>query len=74
MIHFGSCLAGDGWLDEFTRWLLRTTWNIENTGNASARELVTAVEFALAEISSGLLTFDELRALSRQLHLNVASM
>jgi hypothetical protein len=32
MTHFGSCLADDVWLDEFTNWLLRTTWNIENTG------------------------------------------
>jgi hypothetical protein len=78
MIHFGSSLAGDVWLDEFTSWLLRTTWNIENTGDASAREPTNAVEFALAENSSGLLTFYELRielrVLSRQLHLNVASM
>lgn len=76
--HLVSYLAGDVSLDEFTNWLVRATWNIENTGNASARELAYAVELTLAEYSSGLLTLEELRAelhaLSQHLHLDVAPM
>jgi hypothetical protein len=76
--HLVSYLAGNVSLDELTNWLVRATWNIENSENAAARELAYAVELALAEYSSGLLTPDELRAelraLSQQLHLDVASM
>jgi hypothetical protein len=68
--HLVAYLAGQTSLDDFTSWLVSATWNIGNTGDAGATELAYAVEFALAEHSSGLLTDDELRtellALSRE--------
>jgi hypothetical protein len=54
-------------LDQFTAWLVGTSWNIEKTGDAGASQLAFAIEFALAEHSNGMLTPDELRRALRDL-------
>jgi hypothetical protein len=70
-----SYLTGDLSLDEFTAWLVGATWNIENVGEAGASQLAYAIELALAEHSSGLLSQDELRrdllGMSQQVNLNL---
>ena len=68
--HLASFLAGDASLDAFVDWFVGVAWTIEETGSPEARELTYAIELALAEASSGLLTPQELRgqlqALSQQ--------
>ena len=65
--HLVSYLAGEISPEDFTDWLVGMAWNIEHTGNASARELTYSIELALAEASSGLWTPDELHAELRAL-------
>lgn len=68
--HLARYLAGDASLDAFVDWFVGVAWSIEETGSPEARELTYAIQLALAEASSGLLTPHELRgeleALSRQ--------
>jgi hypothetical protein len=59
--HLESYLAGNISLAEFTDWLVGTTWNIEQAADPEAVQLAYAIELALAEHSSGLLSLDELR-------------
>lgn len=70
-------LAGSMSLEEFTSWLVRTTWNVDNSGEPEASHLTYSVELALAEHSAGVLSFeelrDELRALSQVVVLNFSS-
>ncbi len=61
-------LSDDMSLDEFTAWLVGASWNIENVGDVGAIQLAYAIELALAEYSSGLLTLDELRRDLRDLN------
>ena len=72
-----SYLRGDLSLDEFTAWLVGATWNVENVGEAGASQLAYAIELALTEHSSGLLTVDELRrdllGVSQQVNLNLTA-
>ena len=73
--HLTRYLAGDTSLDAFIDWFVGVAWTIEESGGPEARELTYAIELALAEASSGLLTPQELRAeleaLSRQPALNL---
>ncbi len=64
-------LSDDMSLDEFTAWLVGASWNIENVGDVAASQLAYAIELALAEHTSGLLTLDELRHALRDLNQHV---
>ena len=70
--QLGSYLSDRMSLDEFTAWLVGTTWNIESMGEPEASQLVYAIELALAEHTSGLLTLEELRAELRRLSQHVS--
>lgn len=59
-------------LDEFTAWLVGATWNIESMSEPEASQLAYAIELALAEHTSGLLTLEELRAELRSLSQHVS--
>jgi hypothetical protein len=63
-------------LDEFTAWLVGATWNIDPLSEPEASQLAYAIELALAEHTSGLLTREQLRAelqsLSQQVSLDFA--
>lgn len=54
-------LSGALSLEDFTAWLVGATWNIEQMGNTGAIDVAFAIELALAEHSSGLLTLEEFR-------------
>jgi hypothetical protein len=56
-----SYLTSDLSLDDFTEWIVGVIWDIEATGDPRATQLAYSIELALAELSSGLLTLDELR-------------
>lgn len=75
--HLISYLSNAISLDEFTAWLVGTTWNIENKNDPDASHLAYAIELALAEHSSGYLATEELRAelrnLSSQVHLDLTA-
>ena len=60
--HLDRYLAGDAGLDAFVDWFVGVAWTIEEQGSPDARELTYAIQLALAEASSGLLTPIELRA------------
>jgi len=66
--QLGAFLSDDLSLDEFTAWLVGASWNIDNVGDVGASQLAYAIELALAEHSSGLLTEDELRRDLRDLN------
>ena len=72
--HLVDYLSGNLPFDDFVDWLVGASWNIERDGTVEARELVYAIELALAEASSGLLTPDELDAQLRNLsqHVNLS--
>jgi hypothetical protein len=59
--HLVSYLAGDTPLEAFTAWLVRASWNVDQSGNRQAADLAYSIELALAEHAAGLLTEDELR-------------
>jgi hypothetical protein len=65
--QLGAYLSDAMSLDEFTAWLVGASWNIEQTGDVGASQLAYAIELALAEHSSGLLTLDELQRALRDL-------
>jgi hypothetical protein len=54
-------------LEEFEDWLVQRSWNMHLDSSAGAQSLVSAVELALSEHSSGHLSeeslFDQLRSL-----------
>ena len=66
--QLGAYLSDAMSLDEFTAWLVGASWNIEQTGDIGASQLAYAIELALAEHSSGLLTLEELRRALQDLH------
>jgi hypothetical protein len=74
--QLGSYLSDRMSLDEFTAWLVGTTWNIDPTSEPEASQLAYAIDLALAEHTSGLLTLEELRAelhgLSQHVSLDLA--
>jgi hypothetical protein len=49
-------------LDEFTAWLVGSTWNIDPVSEPEASQLAYAIELALAEHTSELVTLEGLRA------------
>jgi hypothetical protein len=65
--HLLSYLFGETSLDVFVDWFVGVTWSIEQTGSPEIPDLVYAIELALAEAWSGLLTSDELRTALRAL-------
>lgn len=72
--HLVQYLAGRLSLDDFTDWFIGISWEIDSYDGAEARELVYAIELALAETSGGYMTVEaldiELRAISQDVHLN----
>lgn len=71
--HLVQYLAGRLTLDAFTDWFVGISWEIGPNDGAEARELVYAIELALAETSGGYMTVEELdtelRAISQDVHL-----
>lgn len=65
--QLGAYLSDALSLDDFTGWLVGTSWSIEKAGDAGASQLAYAIELALAEHTSGLTTRDELRQALRDL-------
>jgi hypothetical protein len=45
----------------FAKWLVGVTWPIGDDADSHGRKLAHAIELALAEATSGLLSLDELR-------------
>lgn len=66
--QLGAYLCDAMSLDDFTAWLVAASWNIEQTGDIGASQLAYAIELALAEHTSGLLTLEELRRDLEDLH------
>lgn len=66
--HIAEYLAGRESFADFTSWMYRAIWNIDQQGDTGATDLGFAVMLALAEFDSGLLTLadfqGELRALT----------
>lgn len=60
--HLERYLAGNLTLNELQDWLVRATWDMEATASPDAMNLAHDIELVLAELSSGFLTPDELRA------------
>lgn len=54
-------LAGKESLDDFEDWLVARSWNMHRDSSEAAQEMVSAIELALAEHSSGHLSRGELR-------------
>lgn len=65
--HLADYLDGRLSLAEFTGWVAGAVWEVERYGEPEASTLGYAIELALAERSSGLLTLQELEAELRQL-------
>lgn len=49
-------------LPEFEDWLIQASWNMHRDSDPSAQDLVSAVELALSEYSSGHVSLAELRS------------
>lgn len=62
--HLARYLTGTLTLNEFQDWLVNATWNVHEDEAASpqAVQLADDITLVLAELSSGFMTFDELRA------------
>jgi hypothetical protein len=48
-------------LEDFEDWLVQRSWNMHLDSSAVAQDLVSAIELALAEHSSGHLSDEQLR-------------
>ena len=60
--HLGDYLAGGSTLNELQDWLIRATRKMDERASPSAVQLAYAIELVLAELSSGYLTPEQLRA------------
>jgi len=60
--HLARYLAGNLTLNELQDWLVNATWTMEETASPAAVQLVYSIELVLAELSSGFLPLDQLRA------------
>jgi len=69
--HLRRYLGNQISLEAFEEWLVPNTWNLEQTGDTAAENLVYDTEFLLAEHSSGLSTIEELRRSLRGLSQGV---
>lgn len=58
--HLVDYLDGRETLAEFTGWIVGAVWNIERADEPDAAKLGYAIELALAEMTSGLLSREEL--------------
>ncbi|HEX9942036.1 MAG TPA: hypothetical protein VGG03_08470 [Thermoanaerobaculia bacterium] len=54
-------LSGELGLEEFEDWLVQRSWNMHLDSSAGAQDLVSAIELAPAEHSSGHLSEAQLR-------------
>lgn len=59
--NLSKLLAKEMSLLEFQQWFTSATWDIDKAPNSRAKELVSTLELALAEHSSGHLPWEELR-------------
>lgn len=59
--HIGLYLMGALDLSEFEAWLVGATWNIQQSGDQEATDLTFRVESALAEMTGGYTTENDLR-------------
>jgi hypothetical protein len=60
-------LSGEISLQEFQRWFISTTWDVEQSNDLAAEELAQAIELRLAEYTNGDWTEQELRGWLRSL-------
>ncbi len=60
--HLDLYLAGAVTLNDVQDWLVRSTFGMEETASPDAVQLAYAIELVLAELTSGYLTPDQLRA------------
>ncbi|MCA9880698.1 MAG: hypothetical protein KC442_23035 [Thermomicrobiales bacterium] len=65
--HLVDYLDGRETLDEFTDWIVGAVWGVEQYGEPDAARLGYAIELAMAERTSGLLSREELDAELRAL-------
>ena len=60
--QLANYLNGEITLDEFQHWFVPRSWNFDQDSSGSLRNLVSAIELALAEFSNRDWTKDELRS------------
>jgi hypothetical protein len=56
-----AVLAGEIGLDAFYDWFIPATWEVERTGNSEAVRLTHDLVHLFSELTSGLLTRDEVK-------------
>lgn len=57
--HLTDYLDGNASFAEFSAWMYRTIWNIDQHGDRQATELGYSIMLALAEYDSGVLSLPE---------------
>jgi hypothetical protein len=60
--RLAQLLDGQFDLAEFEDWLVQASWNMHRDSDPSAQDLVSSIELALAEYSSGHVSSAELRS------------
>ena len=55
-------LSDEFCLEDFEDWLVQRSWNMHLDSSSAAQDLVSAIELALSEHSSGHLSDEQLRA------------